>query len=74
MAASGPQPNANLAEIEDVVRFLRTKTDAVPLVGIICGSGLSEITKLLDNAVNIPYADIPGFPVAHVQGLSLIHI
>lgn len=33
-----------------------------PLVGIICGSGLSGLSKTLTNSKTIKYGDIPGFP------------
>ena len=32
-----------------------------PRVGIICGSGLSNIVTMFHNVVRIPYAKIPGF-------------
>ena len=36
---------------------------AFPLLGIICGSGLSELSKTLDGKkLAIKYAEIPGFP------------
>ena len=35
----------------------------LPQVGIICGSGLSELSKALEGkTLNVNYADIPGFP------------
>lgn len=33
-----------------------------PEIAVFIGSGLSDITELLDDAVVIPYADIPNFP------------
>jgi len=34
-----------------------------PLVGIVCGSGLSELSKTLDGKImTVKYSDIPGFP------------
>lgn len=37
-------------------------------LGIILGSGLGGLTDDVDNAVTIPFADIPGFPVSTVSG------
>jgi len=35
----------------------------LPVVGIICGSGLSELSKALEGkALTVKYSDIPGFP------------
>lgn len=34
-----------------------------PVVGVICGSGLSELSKAMDGkTMTVKYADIPGFP------------
>lgn len=33
-----------------------------PTVGIVCGSGLSGLSQLLENPVTVPYEHIPGFP------------
>ena len=34
-----------------------------PIVGVICGSGLSELSKALEGrTLAIKYSDIPGFP------------
>mmetsp|Transcript_15647 Transcript_15647/g.34015 ORF Transcript_15647/g.34015 Transcript_15647/m.34015 type:complete len:365 (-) Transcript_15647:119-1213(-) len=33
-----------------------------PLIGIICGTGLSGLSKALTDTISIPYGDIPGFP------------
>jgi purine-nucleoside phosphorylase len=40
-----------------------------PQIGIICGSGLSELSSCMENTISVSYSDIPGFP-AHttVQG------
>lgn len=37
-------------------------------VAIVLGSGLSEYAATLPDAVEIPYTEIPGFPVPHVAG------
>lgn len=47
--------------------YLKAKLDAAelpaPQVGIICGSGLSELSKALEGkTLSVKYADIPGFP------------
>ena len=62
--------NCNLENIDHIADVLRAKTEgrSAPVVGIICGSGLSEITKLVDDPINVPYKDIPGFPTSHVKG------
>ena len=37
-------------------------------IGLILGSGLGELTAVLDEAVAIPYDDLPGFPRLSVAG------
>ena len=39
-----------------------------PAFGIILGSGLGGLAKSIDNAVRIPFGEIPGFPDATVAG------
>jgi purine-nucleoside phosphorylase len=39
-----------------------------PSVGIICGSGLAYLGEMVENAVVIPYVDIPYFPASTVKG------
>ncbi|XP_059489169.1 purine nucleoside phosphorylase-like [Neocloeon triangulifer] len=52
------------AVVEEKIRHFK----ASPTVGIICGSGLGEVTKAVKEAVTIAYKDIPGFPRSTVQG------
>lgn len=39
-----------------------------PEIAIILGSGLGGLADEIENAVRVPYADIPGFPEATVMG------
>ena len=39
-----------------------------PSVAMVLGSGLGDLTRAVEDAVTIPYADIPGFPVSGVSG------
>ena len=39
-----------------------------PRVGLILGSGLGGYADRLDDAVAIPYADLPGFPISTIHG------
>ena len=42
---------------------LRENDMEFPLVGVICGSGLSELSKALEGpTMVVKYSDIPGFP------------
>lgn len=53
---------------EHVAAFLLANTSYRPEVGIICGSGLSGLSKNLTESQTFLYQDIPGFPAATVAG------
>ena len=61
-------PELNSYEV--VADYLLRTTQYRPVIGIICGSGLSGLSKSLQNPVTIQYHDIPGFPEATVPGHS----
>jgi len=42
--------------------------DEIPEYGIVLGSGLGSLTEDIEIDVEIPYADIPNFPVSTVKG------
>jgi purine-nucleoside phosphorylase len=48
--------------------WVRGHTDLRPEVGLVLGSGLSAVADRFQDVVAIPYAQIPEFPVAHVEG------
>lgn len=48
--------------------LIRGRIAVAPRVGIILGSGLGGIAATIDDAVRIPYRDVPGFPDATVVG------
>lgn len=50
--------------------FLKSKTSLRPEVGLILGSGLGDFANHVEDAVAVPYADIPNFPQSTVQGHS----
>ncbi|WP_029011218.1 purine-nucleoside phosphorylase [Azospirillum halopraeferens] len=39
-----------------------------PRVGIVLGSGLGSVADRVEDAVSIPYGELPGFPVPAVEG------
>jgi purine-nucleoside phosphorylase len=56
---------ARLAALEAAVR---ARTDLVPEVGIVLGSGLGGLADDLVDPVSIPFADLPGWPAATAPG------
>ena len=54
--------------IDAAYAFIRSRTDLTPEVGLILGSGLGDFADRLESAEEIPFAQIPGFPVPTVEG------
>ena len=63
------EPGINMKQrLEEAVEFIRSKTSLKPQVAVVLGSGLGAFAEKIGDAVAIPYADIPGFPVSTVKG------
>ncbi len=56
------------ARLAALVAAVRVRTDIVPEVGIVLGSGLGGLADDLEDAVAIPFADLPGWPAATAPG------
>lgn len=54
--------------LDIMVDFLLSMTDYRPELGVICGSGLSGLSRCLEQPHTITYESIPGFPQATVVG------
>ncbi|WP_263376217.1 purine-nucleoside phosphorylase [Granulicella aggregans] len=52
------------------VEAIRSLSPTTPAIGIILGSGLGAFASQVENAIAIPYADIPHFPQSTVVGHS----
>jgi len=62
---------ASLKErIQDTVRFIQSKCDKKPLIGIVLGSGLGNLATEITVEQSLSYEDIPHFPVSTVKGHS----
>ncbi len=70
--------------IRESVAYIRQKYDKTPEVGIILGTGLNELTHIMEIELEIPYRDIPYFKVStapshhgkmlfgHFKGIEII--
>ena len=56
------------ARLDALEGAVRARSDLVPEVGIVLGSGLGGLADELDNAVAIPFAELPGWPSATAPG------
>lgn len=57
-----------LQMIDEATNFVRQRISLSPRVGLILGSGLSDLADSVEEAVAIPYAHIPHFPSSTVVG------
>ena len=53
--------------IEETGRWIRTKGDVRPSIGIVLGTGLGHIASHVRESLSLPYETIPHFPVSTVQ-------
>ncbi len=56
--------------MEETVSFLRQQYAATPQVGIVLGSGLGNFASSIEVEAEVPYGQIPHFPVSTVEGHS----
>ncbi|MGH3109945.1 MAG: purine-nucleoside phosphorylase, partial [Gaiellaceae bacterium] len=57
-----------MTEVIDAVGRIREATSLEPPVGMILGSGLGGLADEVEQAVEIPYDEIPGWPVSTAVG------
>jgi len=53
--------------IETAVAAIRKRSAVRPKAGLILGTGLGDVSEAIDDAVSIPYAEIPGFVAATAE-------
>lgn len=58
----------NLSRIDQLTEIIRQQIDLQPLIGLILGSGLGPLAEAVEAPTTIPYASLPAFPVATVEG------
>ncbi len=62
---NNPEPS-----IQTAVDAIRRRTQYTPKIGLVLGSGLSDLANALQAAETIPYEEIPGWPASTVPGHS----
>ena len=48
--------------IEEARRYIESLSDVRPTIGVVLGSGLGGFAAELENRVDLPYSDLPGWP------------
>lgn len=59
-----------LEQFKESVAYIKSKTSIEPTVGIILGTGLGGLVKEIQIEDEIPYSEIPHFPVSTVESHS----
>ncbi len=53
-------------KIDETAKAIRKRIDVKPAIGIILGTGLGELVKEIRSKKNIPYDELPNFPISTV--------
>ena len=54
--------------VDDAVRRIRRDTALEPVVALVLGSGLGGLVDEVEERVELPYSEIPGWPVSTAVG------
>ena len=57
-----------MEKITAAAEYILSQTTHRPTIGLVLGSGLGDFADTLEDAVRIPYSDIPYFPVSTAPG------
>ncbi len=57
-----------MEKLQNALNYIRTKTDFIPDVAVVLGSGLGNFGDRIETVCTVNYADIPYFPVSTVTG------
>jgi purine-nucleoside phosphorylase len=63
-------PDKVMEWIAESTAYLRSRHPVRPGIGIVLGSGLGNFSREISVELEIPYSDIPHFPVSTVEGHS----
>jgi len=55
-------------QVDETVSFIRSMTKVQPEIGVVLGSGLGALGEMTEEAVIIPYEEIPHFAVSTAPG------
>jgi purine-nucleoside phosphorylase len=56
--------------LDELEAYVRAKSDLVPALGMVLGSGLGGLADEIDAVLEIPFEEMPGWPAPSVPGHS----
>ncbi len=56
------------SRLDALERAVRDRTDLIPRIGLVLGSGLGDIAAAVRDTTVIPFAELPGWPAASAPG------
>ena len=65
---ASPGPARLPARLDALEAAIRARTDLVPRIGLVLGSGLGDIAAAVRDATVIPFTQLPGWPAASAPG------
>ena len=57
-----------MQQLNETVDYIKSRVNNEAKVGIVLGSGLGNLSEVIEIEEAIPYGDIPHFPVSTVKG------
>ncbi len=63
-----PGPASLAPRLYALEAAVRARTDVIPRLGLVLGSGLGSLADLIERPVAIPFAQLPGWPAASAPG------
>ena len=63
-----PGPASLATRLYALEAAVRARTELIPRLGLVLGSGLGGLAELIERPVAIPFAQLPGWPAASAPG------
>jgi purine-nucleoside phosphorylase len=63
-----PGPVTLASRLDRLEAAVRARTDLVPRLALVLGSGLGGLAAAIEDPVSIPFAELPGWPAASAPG------
>ncbi len=60
----------SLADYQETAAAIQSRISIAPRIGMILGSGLGPLADAVEDAIYIPYGELPNWPVSTVEGHS----